>query len=174
MPRELKKSVVWFSSLAVAGLLLAWLLTALRPVTTVRADLKRADFALLDQEPTAGDKSVQCGATGPVPDGFVIHITMTNRGDLGGADGFVRTKYHDGDFVDYSIPVNTTVQISLVGGGTPGVDDGVQVTNGGSGARLVGQASILAQGGSVPLPPISATSFCTTTNSSGLPPFGLP
>ena len=174
MPRELKKSVVWFSSLAVAGLLLAWLLTALRPVTTVRADLKRADFALLDQEPTVGDVSVQCGTTGPLPDGFVIHITMTNRSDLGGTDGFVRTKYHDGDFVDYSILINTTIQISLVGGGTPGVDDGVQVTNGGSGARLTGQASILAQGGSTPLPAISPTSFCTTTSSGGTPPFGLP
>jgi len=170
----LKKDVVWFSSLALAGLLLASLLIGLWPGTRVRADLKRADFALLDQEPTVGDVSVQCGTTGPLPDGFVIHITMNNRSDLGGTDGFVRTKYHDGDFVDYSIPVNTTIQISLVGGGTPGVDDGVQVTNGGSGARLTGQASILAQGGSTPLPAISPTSFCTTTSSGGTPPFGLP
>ncbi len=169
MTKGLKQRVVWFSSLALAGLLLASLLIGLRPGTTVRADLKRADFALLDTETGVADKSVQCGAIGPTPNGFVIHITMTNRGDLGGTAGFVRTTYHDLDFVDYAIPANTTIQISLVGGGTPGVDDAVKVTKGG-GAVLVGQESILAQGGATPLPAISLTSFCTTTNSAGLPP----
>ena len=136
-------------------------------VKTAIAGPATTDFALLDQELTVGDKSVQCGATGgtttPSPSAFVMHITMTNRGDLGGALGFVRTTYHDnGDFVDYAIPANTTVQISLKGGGTPGVDDEIVVTGTG-GAVLIGQASIAVSSGGRPLP--SLASFCTTTTA---------
>ena len=140
-------------------------------VKTALAGPVASDFALLDQELTVGDKSVQCGVTSgntttPSPSPFVMHITMTNRGDLGlgGANGFVRTRYHDGDFVDYAIPVNTTVQISLAAGGTPGTDDGIVVTSA-SGAVLIGQASITVSSGGKPLPAISSTSFCTTTTS---------
>ena len=99
-----------------------------------------------------------------------MHITMTNCGDLGGTNGFVRTRYHDGDFVDYAIPVNTTVQISLAGGGTPGTDDGIVVTSTG-GAVLIGQASIIVSAGGKPLTAVSSTSFCTTTNATGNVPF---
>ena len=146
-------------------------------VKTALAGPVASDFALLDQELTVGDKSVQCGVTSgntttPSPSPFVMHITMTNRGDLGlgGANGFVRTRYHDGDFVDYAIPVNTTVQISLAAGGTPGTDDGIVVTSAG-GAVLIGQASITVSSGGKPLPAISSTSFCTTTNATGNVPF---
>jgi len=144
-------------------------------VKTALAGPVASDFALLDQELTVGDKSVQCGVTSgntttPSPSPFVMHITMTNRGDLGGANGFVHTRYHDGDFVDYAIPVNTTVQISLAAGGTPGTDDGIVVTSAG-GAVLIGQASITASSGGKPLPAISSTSFCTTTNATGNVPF---
>ena len=144
-------------------------------VKTALAGPVASDFALLDQELTVGDKSVQCGVTSgntttPSPSPFVMHITMTNRGDLGGANGFVRTTYRDGDFVDYAIPVNTTVQISLAAGGTPGTDDGIVVTSAG-GAVLIGQASITASSGEKPLPAISSTSFCTTTNATGNVPF---
>ena len=137
------------------------------PVKTALVGPQISDFALLDQELTVGDKSVQCGATSvsntPSPTAFVMYITMTNRGDLGlgGASGFVRTTYHGGDFVDYAIPVNTTVQISLAGGGTPGEDDGIVVTAK-SGAVLIGQVSIVAPSGGKPLPALSP-SFCTTT-----------
>ena len=137
-------------------------------VKTALAGPVASDFALLDQELTVGDKSVQCGATSvsntPSPTPFVMYITMTNRGDLGlgGANGFVRTTYHgEGDFVDYAIPVNTTVQISLAGGGTPGQDDGIVVTGKG-GAVLIGQVSIIVPSGGKPLPALSP-SFCTTT-----------
>jgi len=174
MTKGLKQGAVWFSSLVLAGLLTVSVLVGLWPVTTVRADLKKADFALLDQEPTVADKSIQCSAMGPLANGFVINITMTNRTALGGTAGVVRVRYHDRDFVDYEIPVDTTIQISLVGGGTPGTDDAVQVTNGGSGAHLTGQMSILAQGGAVPIASITGTSFCTTTPSTGTPPLGTP
>ncbi len=174
MTKGLKKGLVWFSSLALAGLVAASVLVGSGPgASALAAGPLRSDFALLDQEPTVKDVSVQCGAVGnanqAVP--FVIHITMTNRGDsgLGGTNGFVRTTYHDGDFVDYAIPVNTTVQISLAGGGTLGVDDAVKVTNAGSGAVLIGQISLIANAPAKPLPLISPIAFCTTTTALGGP-----
>ena len=158
--------VMTFALVSVVSLVL---LTNGAVRTVLASGPQLADFALLDQETGVGDKGVACGAVGTA---FEAHITMTNRSDISGADGFVRVKYHDNDFVDYAIPVNTTVQISLVGGGTPGTDDGFQVTNGGSGARLVGQASILLHTSGAKLSAISSTSFCTTTVSTGTLPFG--
>ena len=69
---------------------------------------------------------------------------MSNRGDLGGADGFVRVTYQDGDFVEYAISQNTTLQITLSGGGTPNVDQIITVSGTG-GAILVGQMSLLTE-----------------------------
>jgi hypothetical protein len=114
-------------------------------------------------------KFTQGNATQPLA--FVMYITMTNRSVIGGTTGVVRVKYHDGELVDYAIPVDTTVQISLAGGGTPGADDAIEVTNGGSAARLVGQASIILHSNGKPNPVISTTSFCTTTAIGGTPPF---
>jgi hypothetical protein len=108
----------------------------------------RSDFALYDQESVGQtpDISVQCGATNSEgksfkSTAFVVYITMTNRGDLGGANGFVRVTYQDGDFVEYAIPQNTTLQITLSGGGTPDVDQIITVAGTG-GAVLVGQMSL--------------------------------
>jgi hypothetical protein len=127
-------------------LLVLVLLGCLSTVTS--AAEPRSDFALFDQESVGytPDISVQCGATNPkgrsfTATAFVVYITMTNRGDLGGMDGFVRVTYQDGDFVDYAIPKNTTLQITLSGGGTPGVDQIITVTGTG-GAVLVGQMSL--------------------------------
>ena len=86
MENTLKNTFVW---------VLAFVLVGLGLVTTALAGPRRSDFALLDEETGAGDTSVQCGATkassnNPKPVAFTMHITMTNRGDLGGVDGFVR------------------------------------------------------------------------------------
>ena len=132
------------------------------------ASKTKNDFALLDMEPGVADQSVQAGAISgkagkftAAP--FTVHITMTNRGDLGGTNGFVRVTYKDGDFVDYAIPVGTTVQITLAGGGTLGVDDIITVTGTG-GAVLIGQISITTEGSPHPnLPGQNGSSFATTT-----------
>lgn len=118
-------------------------------ITTAWAD--HADFALLDMEQTVGDVSVQAGATGGNerhlrPTAFTVHITMTNRADLGGSNGFVRVTYADTDFVDYPIAAGTTLQMTLAGGGTTNVDDIITVT-GRSGAVLVGQISLITASG---------------------------
>ena len=139
----MKKIVVCILALGVLG----WLSTA-----TLSA-APRSDFALYDQESVGHtpDISVQCGATNSEGTSlkrtaFTVFITMSNRGDLGGVDGFVRVTYQDGDFVEYAIPQNTTLQITLSGGGTPGVDQIITAT-GTSGAVLVGQMSLLAEQG---------------------------
>ena len=131
----------------LALVLLGWL----SPASSSAAP--QSDFALYDQE-TVGytpDISVQCGATNSEGKSFkrtafTVYITMTNRGDLGGVDGFVRVTYQDGDFVEYAIPQNTTLQITLSGGGTPGADQIITVTGTG-GAVLVGQMSLLTEQG---------------------------
>jgi hypothetical protein len=128
-------------------------LAAVAGATALAGGPQRSDFALKD----VTDASVECGASHST---FTIHITMTNRSDLGGGPGFVRVTYHDGDFVDYAIPVDTSLQISLAGGGTPGVDDLIKVTDGGA-ARLIGQESILLQKSGKPLPE-TAPSYCIT------------
>src|SRR5437016_2119941 len=156
MKKQMQVALAGSMTLALASIV-SLAPVASSPVKTASVGPQTSDFALLDQP--GGDKSVQCGATGgtttPSPSAFVMHITMTNRGDLGGALGFVRTTYHDnGDFVDYAIPANTTVQISLKGGGTPGVDDEIVVTGTG-GAVLIGQASVTASSGGKPLPALS-------------------
>jgi hypothetical protein len=101
-----------------------------------------------------------------------MYITMTNRGDLGGVDGFVRVTYRDHDFVDYAIPANTTVQITMAGGGTPGVDDIIKVSGDGPGGSvLIGQASIILHAdGKPPLPTgTGGKAFCTTSPASPAP-----
>ncbi len=144
---------------------------------TATAVPNRSDFALLDMEPTVADTSVQCGAlkagvAPPKPIAFPMYITMTNRGDLGGVNGFVRVKYRDLDFVDYAIKAGTTVQISLAGGSTLGVDDVIGVTGVG-GAVLIGQASVILDPAAKPNPLVSATSFCTTSPAHAQP-FPIP
>lgn len=118
-------------------------------ITTARAD--HADFALLDMESTVGDVSVQAGATGGSqnhlrPTAFTVHITMTNRADLGGSNGFVRVTYADTDFVEYAIAAGATLQMTLAGGGTTNVDDIITVT-GTHGAVLIGQISLITDSG---------------------------
>jgi hypothetical protein len=151
-----------FLGVIVAGLVLAWSASSALAANT------KGDFALLDEP--GGDVSVQCGATAggkeQKPAIFTMHVTMTNRGDLGGAQGFVRVLYQDGDFVDYAIPPNTSVQISMAGGGTPGVDDIVTVhVDGGGGSMLIGQASLSTDKGKPHpnLPGQDGKSFCTTS-----------
>jgi len=129
-----------------------------------RSDSKtRADFALLNQP--GGDVSVQCGAIGGGdeddgfrPAAFTMFITMTNAGP----DGAVQVKYANGNFVNYAIAANSTLNITLAAGGTVGTDDVITVTNGGP-AVLAGQASILTSGRPHPLlPKQDGRSFCTT------------
>jgi hypothetical protein len=134
----MKKIAVCILALALFG----WLSVA----TSTAAP--KSDFALYDQESVGytPDISVQCGATNSQgksfkPTAFVVYITMTNRADLGGTNGFVRVTYQDGDFVEYAIPTGTTLQITLAGGGTPDVDQIITVTGAG-GAVLVGQMSL--------------------------------
>ena len=166
MKKKVEVALAGSMTLALASIVTFTPVASSRVKTALVGPLT-SDFALLDQELTVGDKSVQCGATSgnattPSPTPFLMHITMTNRGDLGGVQGFVRTTYHDGDFVEYAIPANTTVQISLAGGGTAGVDDEIVVTGTG-GAVLIGQASIAVSSGGRPLPDLA--SFCTTTKA---------
>jgi hypothetical protein len=134
----------------------------------------RSDFALYDQEGASPDVSVQCGATfsRTKPGPFTMYITMSNRSAIGGVNGLVHVKYHDGDLVDYAIPVDTTIQITLAGGGTIGTDDVIEVSGTG-GAKLVGQVSMSATPGIKPNSLIGAPSFCTTTPFGGTPPFPL-
>ena len=130
-----------------------------------RGDTKtRSDFALL--KGPGGDVSVQCGAIrggdeedGFRPAAFTMYITMTNTAPVGA----VRVLYADGDFVDYPIPTNTTVNITLAAGGTVGTDDIITVTSSG-GSILIGQASMITTGGRPhpALPKQDGRSFCTT------------
>lgn len=129
-----------------------------------RGDSKaRADFALLNQP--GGDVSVQCGAIGGFdeddgfrPAAFTMFITMTNTG----SDGALQVKYNDGDLVNYAIAANTTLNITLAGGGTVGTDDIIFVT-GVNGAVLAGQVSIITSGRPHPvLPKQDGRSLCTT------------
>ena len=148
----------------------------------------RADFALLNMEPvplppsTGPDVSVQCGAiqgssSNPRRTAFTMFITMGNRGDsgLGGVDGGVRVTYQDGDFVDYPIKAGETLQMSLAGGGTPGVDQAIKVSSSPgplAGAVLIGQVSLITDRGK-PNPVIDPTgiSFCNTTPAGSPSPF---
>jgi hypothetical protein len=152
----MRKIAVSMLALALFG----WL-----SVTPVLAASK-ADFALLNMP--GGDVSVQAGATGYQgnkfkPTSFVVHITMTN----GGVDGHVKVAYQDGDGVNFAIAANATLQISLAGGGTPGVDQIITVT-GINGAVLVGQISLITDNGQ-PHPDLPgqttprAVNFCSTT-----------
>jgi len=131
-----------------------------------RSDSKtRADFALLQP----GDLSVQCGAIGGGdeddgfrPAAFTMFITMTNAGP----DGFLQVKYNGGEFVNYAIAANTTLNITLAGGGTVGTDDIIFVRSFG-GAVLAGQASIITSGRPHPLltgQSPDVRSFCTTSH----------
>jgi len=123
----------------------------------------RADFALLKQPPLGS--AAQCGAIGGGdeddgfrPAAFTMFITMTNVG----LDGAVQVIYADGDFVNYAIAANTTLNITLAAGGNVGKDDIITVTNSG-GAVLVGQASIITSGRPHPLlHHQDGRSFCTT------------
>jgi hypothetical protein len=163
-----KVSRLLVSSLALA-VFAAW------PIALVHADDQKADFALFDQEGATPDVSAQCGAAkagGNQPAPFVMYITMSNRSAIGGVSGFVHVKYRDGDLVDYAIPVDTTVQITLAGGGTPGTDDVIEVTGTG-GAKLVGQVSLLTQNGIKPKGLLGGKNFCTTTPFGQNPPFPL-
>jgi hypothetical protein len=123
-----------FGWLVIVALLGAW------PFSPPLASGAQASFALLNEP--GGDTLVFCSVT---PGPFIMHITMTNLGNVGGVNGFVRVTYQDGDGVSYAIPVNTTLQISLAGGSAPGLDDAIRVSGDGAGGSvLAGQVSVLA------------------------------
>jgi hypothetical protein len=133
---------------------LTWALLGMWLVTAALADSPRARGTLFNEP--GGDTSAQCSSTG----GYTMHITMTNRGDF----GTIRVTYGDLDTVDYAIPANTTVQISLAGGGTSEIDRAIKVSGDGpGGSLLVGQVSALAEGAAVVL--------CCTSPSECDPPF---
>jgi hypothetical protein len=171
MRNRSEKRNVW--KLFVPGLVFA--VFAAWPIVMAHADDQKSDFALFDQEGVTPDVSVQCGAGkagGHQPGPFIMYITMSNRSAIGGVSGLIHVKYHDGDLVDYAIPVDTTVQITLAGGGTPGTDDIIEVTGTG-GAKLVGQVSLMTQNGIKPKGLLGGSSFCTTTPFGQSPPFPL-
>jgi len=159
---RLRHGFVMLVGVLLLALTLGW------SVTTAQADAPVTDHALLNEP--GGDTSVQCGAIKapgqPKAAAFTMNITMTNRADLGGLDGFVRVTYQDNDFVDYHIPAGTTLNITLAGGGTLGVDDIIIVTDGGSGAVLIGQVSLHTHHGKPHpnLPGQDGDDFCTTTS----------
>jgi len=155
--------------------IMALTVIAVWPLAAARADGQKSDFALFDQEGATPDVSVQCGAAkaaGSQRAPFVMYITMSNRSAIGGVNGLIHVKYHDGDLVDYAIPVDTTVQITLAGGSTPGTDDAIEVT-GTDGAKLVGQVSLMTQNGVKPKALLGGKNFCTTTPFGSSPPFPL-
>ena len=162
---RLRHGFVMLVGVLLLALTLGW------SVTTAQADAPVTDHALLNEP--GGDTSVQCGAIKapgkPKAAAFTMYITMTNRGDsgLGGVNGFVRVTYLDTDFVDYAIPVGTTLNITLAGGGTLGVDDIITVTGDGvGGAVLIGQVSLHTHHGKPHpnLPGQDGNDFCTTTS----------
>ncbi len=137
----MKMTKVFILTLALVGFLFPGALIA----------APKSDSATYNQGASRRDISVQCGATNSFgnlfrPTAFTVYITMSNRGDLGGMDGFVRVTYEDGDFIEYAVPLNTTLQITLSGGGIPNVDQIITVSGTG-GAVLVGQMSLLTEQG---------------------------
>jgi hypothetical protein len=152
------KIAVGLLTLALFG----WL--SVTPVPAAPAPV--GDYALFN---SATDTSVQAGATGDVnatkPTSFTVNITMTNSGDA----GHVRVTYQglEPKSVDYAIPADTTLQISLAGGGIPGEDQIITVTKVGAAAVLTGQISLTTSKGKphpdLPGQTTKPTLYCSTT-----------
>ena len=146
----------------VVALLSVGLVVLLGPWTVPQAHgAQKTDFALLDEETGVGDLNVICSCVDShgKPRPCQIKITMGNRGDLGGDNGFVRTTYNDLDFVDYPILANTTVNITLAAGGGS-ADKAIKVSGDGAGGSvLIGQMSAERLAG-------SGVSCCTTAAAS--------
>jgi hypothetical protein len=111
-------------------------------VGAAQAQSSKTDFALLD-EPGGGDTNVICRCANPQgdPTSCQIKVTMGNRSDQGGANGFVRVTYNDLDSVDYPIQAGTTLNITMAAGGS-NPDKAIKVSGDGTGGSvLVGQMS---------------------------------
>jgi hypothetical protein len=104
-----------------------------------RLDFGGHDFALFDGTNPANqpDAGAVCFARRGRP--FLYHLAVTNHAS--GEDGFVRVTYADGDFVQFPIAANGSFGFSQAAGSRGGADRAVRISNGGSGASLVGVLS---------------------------------
>lgn len=121
---------------------------------------RRSDFALFDQTNGADDGAI-CAVSnggGNQARSFVYYVTVTNQGTA----GFVRVTYADADFVQYQIPAGGSFSFSQAAGGTFTADSSIVVSNGGSGATLVGSVSVLTDSGAQPRHPNLPNRFCDT------------
>ena len=106
------------------------------------ADDGKSDFALFDgtNPANAPNEGAVCGAKNlKAGKAFTYYVTVTNAG----AAGFSRLTYADGDFVQFPLAAGASFSFSQAGGSKGGADRAVRVSNGGSGARLVGAMSAI-------------------------------
>ena len=108
----------------------------------------KSDFALFDGTNPAGEAPPFGGAECSVVEPGTLYVTVSSHSSSPPAGGFVRFTFRDGDWVQYPIKPDQTIQLSQSIGGTPGVDDRIRISNGGNpaGARLVGWASVISDG----------------------------
>ena len=102
------------------------------------------DFAFFDGTNPATEAPPFGGAECIVSGAATLHASVTAHSS--GPDGFVRLTYQDGDFVQFPIASNGTLQLTQAIGGTFGVDRRIRLSNGGdsAGARLVGSLSAIS------------------------------
>lgn len=104
---------------------------------------KKSDFALFDGTNPATEAPPFGGAECTVKGPATFHVTVTAHSS--GPPGFVRATFRDGDFVQFPIASDGSFSFSQSIGGTNGVDDRIRISNGGTGARLVGWVSARGQ-----------------------------
>jgi hypothetical protein len=112
------------------------------PWTAATADDGKSDFALFDgTNPANVESGAICGAKNLKGKTFTYHVTVSNHAS--GSAGFVRLTYKDGDFVQFPLAPDASFSFSQAGGSKGGADRAVRVSNGGSGAKLVGAMSAI-------------------------------
>jgi len=124
----------------------------------------RTDFALFDgTDASAPEAGVECGAvlgTSKNAVGFTYYVTVSNWSD---ELKVLRVVYADGEEIArYQIPAHTSFSFTQAGGGTPGVDDLIQVVaEGPLPSGLAGSMSISVPAAAKPNPAIGED-FCAT------------
>lgn len=132
-------------SLAVALLSLGFVVQFAPWAIADDDDHGKSDFALFDGTNPANqpDEGAICGAKDlKKGKSFTFYLTVTAHAS--GPDGFVRLTYKDGDFVQFPIKSDASFSLSQAAGSKGGADRAVRVSNGGSGARLVGAMSAIS------------------------------
>ena len=128
-------------SLAVA--LLSMIPFGLWTVASADDDDRKSDFALFDGTNPTTEAPPFGGAECTVKHAATFYVTVTAHSS--GPSGFVRATFQDGDFVQFPIQSNGSLNFTQAIGGTKGVDTRIRISNGGdaAGARLVGWVSVL-------------------------------